>query len=62
MATMEKLAELLSGRPDIAGELSSSPAAPDLGCVKTLEAVADRQQKNQARGLGESFVRERRSV
>jgi hypothetical protein len=30
--------------------------------VKTLEAVASGQQKNQACGLGESFMRERRSV
>jgi hypothetical protein len=32
-------------------------AAFDLGCVKTLEPVASGQQKNQACGLDESFMR-----
>jgi hypothetical protein len=44
----------------MAGVLGS--AGHDLGCVKTLEVVANGQQKNRTCGLGESFMRERRSV
>src|SRR5258705_442095 len=34
----------------------------DLGCVKTLEVIGGGQQRNRACTLGESFMRERRSV
>ena len=37
-------------------------AAHGLGCVKTREAVARRQQKNRSCRPGESFMREQRSV
>jgi hypothetical protein len=47
---------LLSGvKLSLRGHCQTS--ADDPGCVKTLKAVVDAQQKNRICGVGESFMR-----